>query len=151
MTHTTASAIRIEGGLLGPDILDELLAGDLPGQKPQDFGLDGVRTLTDEIANAFADAQAQWALFRRRLARHFLEPPVGGGEPEGGVGGGTTAITRDAWVIPLLSLLGYDVHANPHPYEVDGTRFAISHRAGVAAERPPHGTATCSSTATPAA
>ena len=40
----------------------------------------------------------------------------------------------------MLSLLGYDVHANPHPYEVDGTRFAISHRAGVAAERPPHGT-----------
>ena len=138
--HAPTPAIRLEGGLLGPDILEAALAGDLPGQQPRDFGLDGARSLTDEIASAFADAQAQWALFRRRLARHFLEPPVGGGEPEGGVGGGTTAITRDAWVIPLLSLLGYDVHANPHPYEVDGTRFAISHRAGVAAERPPHGT-----------
>ena len=135
--HAPTPAIRLEGGLLGPDILEAALAGDLPGQQPRDFGLDGARSLTDEIASAFADAQAQWALFRRRLARHFLEPPVGGGEPEGGVGGGTTAITRDAWVIPLLSLLGYDVHANPHPYEVDGTRFAISHRAGAADDAPP--------------
>ena len=84
----------------------------------------------------------------RRSGRSFAaawraissNPPSAGGSLRGAWGGGTTAITRDAWVIPLLSLLGYDVHANPHPYEVDGTRFAISHRAGVAAERPPHGT-----------
>jgi hypothetical protein len=29
------SGVRIEGGLLGPDILEKLLAGDLPGQKPE--------------------------------------------------------------------------------------------------------------------
>lgn len=52
-------AIRIEGGLLGPDTLDLLLTGDLPGQQPRDFGLDGRRSLTDEIASAFADARTQ--------------------------------------------------------------------------------------------
>ena len=119
-------AIRLEGGLFDPDILESALAGDLPGQQPRDFGLDGSRSLTDEIAGIFADAQAQWAIFRRRLARTPLNPPAGGGD----WGGATTAITRDAWVIPFLSLLGYDLHANPHPYAIDEARFAISHRAG---------------------
>ena len=30
---TMFSSIRIEGGLLGPDVLDQLLTGDLPGQR----------------------------------------------------------------------------------------------------------------------
>ncbi len=122
--HAPTPAIRLEGGLLGPDILEAALAGDLPGQQPRDFGLDGARSLTDEIASAFADAQAQWALFHRRLARLPDDDPA-------------TAITRDAWVIPFLSLLGYDLHANPHPYEIDGARFAISHRASAADDAPP--------------
>jgi hypothetical protein len=54
----TSPAIRIEGGLLGPDVLDQLLAAELPGQKPADFGLDGRRKLTDEIAAVFAGARA---------------------------------------------------------------------------------------------
>ena len=77
--HAPTLAIRLEGGLLSPDILESALAGDLPGQQPRDFGLDGARSLTDEIAGAFADAQAQWALFRRRLARTPPNPPAGGG------------------------------------------------------------------------
>lgn len=40
-------AIRIEGGLLGPDVLDQLLSAGLPGQRPAEFGLDGRRSLTD--------------------------------------------------------------------------------------------------------
>lgn len=53
---TMFPSIRIEGGLLGPDVLDQLLAGDLPGQRAADFGLEAKRSLTDEIAAAFADA-----------------------------------------------------------------------------------------------
>ena len=30
-------SIRIEGGLLGPDIVEQLLAGTLPGQKSVDL------------------------------------------------------------------------------------------------------------------
>ena len=32
-------SIRIEGGLLGPDLIDQLRAGELQGQKPADFAL----------------------------------------------------------------------------------------------------------------
>jgi hypothetical protein len=117
-------SIRIEGGLLGPDILDQLLAGKLPGQRPADFGLDGRRSLTDEIASAFADARALWGVFRHRLERL----------PESDPG---TSPTRDAWAIPFLGLLGYELHYNPRAHEVDGLTFAISHRAGEAEEAPP--------------
>ncbi len=117
-------AIRIEGGLLGPDTLDILLSGDPLGQKPRDFGLDGRRSLTDEIASVFADARTQWEIFRHRLERL----------PETDPG---TSVTRDAWMIPFLSLLGYELRYNPRAYEVAGATFAISHRAGEAEEAPP--------------
>ncbi len=117
-------ALHLEGGLLGPDILEQLLAGELPGQKPRDFGLDDKRSLTEEIASVFADARTQWEVFRRRLARL----------PEGDP---ATSVTRDAWVIPFLSLLGYELRYNQRAYEIDGATFAISHRAGEAEDAPP--------------
>ncbi|MGQ9823293.1 MAG: Eco57I restriction-modification methylase domain-containing protein, partial [Thermogutta sp.] len=120
----TISAIRIEGGLLGPDIFEQLLAGDLTGQRPSDFGLDGKRNLTDEIAAAFADARALWGVFQNRLQR-LSETDV------------ATSATRDTWAIPLLGLLGYELRYNPRAYDVDGLSFAISHRAGQAEDSPP--------------
>src|SRR5690349_18783405 len=93
-------SIRIEGGLLGPDLLDELFAGSLPGQKPADFGLQARRNLTDEIAAAFADARALWGVFQHRLGRLAPDDVA-------------TTVTRDAWMVPLLGLLGYELHYNP--------------------------------------
>ena len=116
--------IRIEGGLLGPDVLDQLLAGELPGQRPANFGLDGRRSLTDEVASVFAEARVYWGVFQARLDRL----------PEGDPG---TSVTRDAWVIPFLSLLDYKLQFNPRAYEVDGLTFAISHRAGEDEDTPP--------------
>jgi hypothetical protein len=118
------AGVRIEGGLLGPDILEKLLAGDLPGQKPEDFGLASKRSLTEEIAMALATARTYWEAFQGRLARL----------PQEDLG---TSVTRDAWVIPFLSLLGYELHYNSRAQEVDGATFAISHRAGEAEEAPP--------------
>jgi hypothetical protein len=117
-------SIRIEGGLLGPDLIDQLLTGDLPGQKPTDFGLKAQRNLTDEIAALFADARSQWSIFQHRLER--LKPDDL-----------ATSVTRDAWVIPLLGLLGYEPKYNSAAFDVDGMSFAISHCAGEPAESPP--------------
>ncbi|HWP48586.1 MAG TPA: hypothetical protein VNM22_15600, partial [Candidatus Limnocylindrales bacterium] len=121
---TIFPGIRIEGGLLGPDTLEQVLAGDLPGQNPKDFGLDGGRSLTDEIASVFADARAEWEVFQRRLERLAADDLA-------------TSVTRDAWMIPFLSLLGYELRYNPRAYEVDGLTFAISHRAGEMEDAPP--------------
>jgi hypothetical protein len=116
--------IRIEGGLLGPDTLEALLSAELPGQRPRDFGLDARRNLTDEIATAFADARALWGVFQHRLARLPDADPA-------------TSVTRDAWVVPFLGLLGYELRYNPRAYVVDGLTFAISHRAGEKDDAPP--------------
>lgn len=120
----TFPAIGVEGGLLGPDVLDQLLAAELPGQKPADFGLDGKRNLTDEIAAVFADARALWQVFQHRLQRLSTEDPA-------------TSVTRDAWAIPFLGLLGYEPRYNPRAFEVDSLTFAISHRAGESEDTPP--------------
>lgn len=117
-------SIRIEGGLLGPDVLDQLLGADLPGQKPADFGLPTKRGLTDEIAAVFADARATWDVFKHRLER-LSDSDLG------------TTLTRDAWMIPFLGLLGYEPKFNPRGHEVDGLTFAISHRAGEAEDTSP--------------
>ncbi len=117
-------SIKIEGGLLGPDLLDQVVGADVPGQKPADFGLDGKRNLTDEIAATFADARALWGVFQNRLERL----------PEGDV---ATTVTRDAWMIPFLGLLGFAPTFNQRAYEIDGLSFAISHRADEAEKAPP--------------
>lgn len=117
-------SIRIEGGLLGPDILDQLIAGDLPGQRAADFGLIGKRNLTDEIAATFADSRALWGVFQHRLEKM----------PESDI---ATSVTRDAWMIPFLGLLGYEVRYNQRALEVDSLTFAISHRATEAEELGP--------------
>jgi hypothetical protein len=117
-------SIRIEGGLLGPDVLDQVVAAELPGQKPADFGLDAKRNLTDEIAAVFADARALWGVFQNRLDRLAPDDIA-------------TTVTRDAWVIPFLGLLGYEPKFNPRAYDVDGQSFAVSHRADEAEDAPP--------------
>jgi hypothetical protein len=121
---TTFPAIRIEGGLLGPDVLDQLVTAELPGQKPADFCLDSRRNLTDEVAAIFADARALWSVFQHRLQRIPTADLA-------------TSVTRDAWEIPFLGLLGYEPRYNPRALEVDGLTFAISHRAGEPEDTPP--------------
>ncbi len=117
-------SIRIEGGLLGPELLDQVCAADVPGQKPTDFGLELKRNLTDEIAASFADSRAQWGIFKNRLARL----------PEDDL---ATTETRKQWVEPFLSLIGYNAQPNPRAFEVDGQTFAVSHRAGETEDAPP--------------
>ncbi|GAB4370784.1 MAG: hypothetical protein Kow0042_13200 [Calditrichia bacterium] len=117
-------SIRIEGGLFAPDLFDQLLNEELPGQKPRDFGLEGRRGLTDEIAAVFTDAQALWRVFQHRVERLPEHEPG-------------TSVTRDAWVIPFLGLLDFDLHFNRKAYVVGGLTFAVSHRAGEDEDAPP--------------
>ncbi len=117
-------SIRIEGGLLGPELLDQIVSGEVHGQKPEHFGLETRRNLTDEIAATFADARAVWGVFQHRVSRL----------PETEL---ATTVTRDAWMVPFLGLVGYEPRYNSAAYIVDGLTFAISHRANEAEDSPP--------------
>jgi hypothetical protein len=113
-----------EGGLLPTDILDAIAAGELPGQRPEDFGLERTRNLSDRISAAWQAARGQWALFQSYLAD--LPPSET-----------ATSETREQWVLPLLRVLGYQLARNRSAYLVQSRTYAISHRAGEADDTPP--------------
>ncbi|MQL50850.1 N-6 DNA methylase [Desulfofundulus thermobenzoicus] len=107
--------LKVEGGLLAPDLLDRIYEGAAPGQRPADFGQSG--RLENEIAAAWQEALEHWQAFQHRLERLPEADPA-------------TTVTRDQWVIPLLSLLGYELVYTPRAAAVEGRTYAISHRAG---------------------
>jgi hypothetical protein len=57
-------AMRIEGSIFTPDILENL--EEATGQRPADFGLEPTAKVKDEIARAWADAQDYWRIFQRK-------------------------------------------------------------------------------------
>ncbi len=118
------SCLHLQGGLLAPNLVDQIADGSAPGQKPSDFGLDTRRHITDDIAAAWTDARAYWSIFQHRLER--LSPSDTG-----------TSATRDQWMIPFLSILGYELIYTPRAAEAGGQTYALSHRAGTSDESPP--------------
>jgi hypothetical protein len=121
---TRFPCLNIEGGLFASDLIDQIGDGTVQGQKPADFKLSPRTYLTDEIAAVWTDARSFWTAFQHRLERL----------PQEDTG---TSITRDQWMIPLLSLLGYELTYTSRAAEVDGQTYAISHRAGPDENAPP--------------
>ncbi len=106
-------SLRIEGALLSAEVLEGLET--LPGQRPADFGLDTQVPVKDEIARAWAQAQALWRRFRRRLDALPADSPA-------------TRETRQHWVLPLLALLGWRLEFQPQGTVLHGKRYPLSHR-----------------------
>ncbi|MCS7239439.1 MAG: N-6 DNA methylase, partial [Thermoguttaceae bacterium] len=122
--RSSQQAIDLEGGLFGPDILERLETGSLPGQSPRDFLIKGGRSVIDEVADIYRDACDLWGIFTRRLIR------LAENESD-------TALTRKRWVIPFLELLGYDLEDNQKAYQLGDQCYSISHRAGKNEDAPP--------------
>ncbi len=110
-------AVRLEGNLFSPDLIEQLRRGEGDGQRPGDFDLPRGHSLLDEIAAAYRDALGWWAVFRRRLEAL----------PESDRG---TSLTREEWIRPLLHRLGYELARNPTAYRLGNQTYFISHRAG---------------------
>lgn len=108
--------IKIEGSILTGDILDRIEQGELKGQKSPDFAfMDQKVPVKDEIVRAWADAQDLYRIFQRRIWR-FSEDQLG------------TTETRNQWMVPLLSLFGYNIEFRKAGEVVNGKNYAISHR-----------------------
>jgi len=118
------STLKLEGGLIGYDLIERIATGDESGQKPADFGFDTRTRLSDEIAAAWSDARDLWHVFERRLERLAADDLA-------------TSVTRDQWIIPLLSSFGYELIYLPRAAEIDGLTFLISHKAGKDDGSPP--------------
>lgn len=85
-------SILITGPILSADLLEKL--DTLPGQKEKDFGLPAGVRLRDEIGRAWGDATDYWRIFKRK--REALPEKAHG-----------TTETRNQWLVPLLTVLGY--------------------------------------------
>jgi len=119
------STIRIEGSILSADILDRIEQGDLGGQSPSDFGFSGSVKVKDEIVSAWADAQAMWQIFSKQKDK-VAENATG------------TSETRKFWIIPLLSLMGYEPEVSRQGEVVNDRNYSISHRESNMGDFPIH-------------
>jgi hypothetical protein len=117
-----AMALRLEGGLFGPEFLALLEKGAVPFQSPKDFGLPK-GSLQEEMALAYQEAKALWRLFKERLEGAL------GTEREG-------EVTRERWVRPFLTLLGYRLDYRGHA-QAGGKTYPILYRADEGSEAPP--------------
>ena len=106
--------LKIEGSLISADLIDQISDGSAPGQKPADFGLPRGH-LSDEIAAAWSEARTYWLLFQSR-ADQLSERDTG------------TSLTRDRWLAPFFSLLGYELDYIPRAAIVEGKTYNLSHR-----------------------
>ncbi|MDB2673662.1 SAM-dependent methyltransferase, partial [Akkermansiaceae bacterium] len=110
----TYPSIRIEGQILSADLIDAIEQGNKHSQDARDFGFETRVSVKNEIADAWAAARSFWAIYQNKLAK-LDETSV------------ATTETRNLWLSPLLSQLGYQPEL-ASAAEVNGKSYAISHR-----------------------
>ena len=108
-------SIRIEGQIFSGELLQRLDQPEMAGQRSADFGLAPDTKVKDEIARAWAASQSYYRAFRQKT--------VGMKESAS-----QTTETRNLWLVPILSLLGYTPDFAGKGEEVNGKNFFISHR-----------------------
>ncbi len=121
------AAIRTEGGLLPPDLLDRIQRQDaaISGLEPKDYSLPPGTRLMAQMTEAWQAIQTHYASFRRTM--QLIERDNASGTSE----------TR-TWVQNVLRELGYRELRFVSAAETVGNRsFLISHRAGEAENAPP--------------
>ena len=115
----SASALSSAGGLLPRDFLDRVLSNDqaLPGMKPANFDLAPSERTRDAVTRSWNRLVGLWSSFRRS------EQTLPDSDDR------ATRLTRERWLVPLLSELGFvglDAVQSLTPDE-DGKAYAISH------------------------
>ncbi|GLY85971.1 Eco57I restriction-modification methylase domain-containing protein [Actinoallomurus iriomotensis] len=96
MSDLSYSAIKIEGGLLSPDLMSRITRADrdLPGISPETYGLAAGERLGEAASRSWEYLLSAYRAFKERLAQL----------PEGD---SATSLTRERWLLVLLRDLGY--------------------------------------------
>jgi hypothetical protein len=121
-TKNEFQTIRSEGGLLPPDLLRRVVdtKGNLPGAKPEDYGLPAGERLNEAITQSWNRMRRHWADFRA-AARNLPEAEAG------------TGLTNDKWSVPLLRELGFGLLPTTPGPEIAGKTYAINRFFGTTA------------------
>lgn len=106
-------SLEIQGSIITTEILSRIRIEQAKYQQGKDFNKDLTNAkLKDEISFAWQEAKGQWTIFQSKLAR--LKAGQSG-----------TTETRNFWVQPLLSNLGYNLVFSKSAEEVGGKQFQI--------------------------
>lgn len=109
-------SIDIQGSILSADLLAKIRSEQATFQQGKDFLPDLTNAkLKDEISLAWQEAKGQWTIYKSKLARL----------KEGDIG---TTETRNFWISPLLTNLGYNLTYNRQSEELNGKSFPIGFR-----------------------
>jgi hypothetical protein len=120
----TFSSILIQGSILSSEILDKIRTEDIRFQAPKDFKLAPNTSIRDEISIAWSLATSHWEVFKKKKEQ-LAETDTG------------TSDTRKYWMLPLMSLLGYELSGATTEL-INGKSYAISHRASNLDDFPVH-------------
>lgn len=108
-------SVRTEGGLLPPDLLTRIVAGDrLEGLRPGDYHLAEGERLREAISRSWNRLVAAWSGFRTALEKL---PATDTG----------TTLTRERWLLILFQELGYGRLRTTRAINLDGVDYPISH------------------------
>jgi len=115
--HSSFLSIRSEGGLFPADLLQRILTGDpgLGDLRPEDYHLQPGEKLNEEISRAFSRLLPAWQRFQAERAK--LEP----GDP-------AASLTRERWLLPLFSALGFGRLSAGPGENIEGRSFPILYR-----------------------
>jgi hypothetical protein len=114
--HTMFTTVRSEGAILPMDLLQRiaLLDATLDGLTPDNYHLLGTEKLNEAINHAWNHLLGAWVTFKS--AREKL--------PERDSG---TTLTRERWLLPMFSELGYGRLLTAKPLEINEQSYPISH------------------------
>ncbi len=107
-------SIRSEGGLLPPDLLGRLAAGQADGLSPGSYHLVAGERLRERITRSWNRLQPAWLNFRQAVSRL----------PDAQ---SSTTATRERWLLVLFEELGFGRLQVARGLEAKGTSFPVSH------------------------
>lgn len=110
-------SINIQGNIISSEVIDKIRSDeDFKHQQAAAFGFEKGVKVRDEIGLAWSAARSYWQAFKMKMERVAETTKTG------------TTETRNLWVLPLLSTLGYELEGSRAEI-VNDKSFAISHRA----------------------
>jgi hypothetical protein len=113
------NAIRLEGGLVTPELLRAVASVKAERQSPADYDLTPDTRVIDEVRVHWDRLRRTWELWKAKSWQQGRPPAADAADTTGGA-------TRDQWQLPLLRALGFhNLAANPG-LEVNGRRFPIA-------------------------
>lgn len=135
-------SIRIEGQIFSAEMLQRLDQSDTAGQRPADFGLSPDVKVKDEIVRTWSASQSYYRAFRQKTVNNReaaspatlppSPPPLDTRHPTRFPRPlpptSLASETRNLWLIPLFSLLGYKPEFVRKGGEINGKTYPISHR-----------------------